>query len=533
MLFRRLRRFLSDTFESEEWLVDRKNDSNLYIMTPQRHIYAEEYDLKKLEDVSLNADFQRPPPLFHGLEKIVRTEGIYPSTQFPESLIKLPTYTEEAYNRISNYVRPSSDTTLRNLAVKNKSKYVSGSSSLTDALQQIYYAISNFKSPDITGLGKNYDHMNMNYMSAYRKPTTFLLKKLPGGIYAIDGDKGPGLTSTKVLMHGGIILESLFTTEAEFFKKIMNTEVELSEQDKNIIEGAGKSFRFRKIGNLLIRSQIDCGATDENGNYFVFEIKTRATAPIRYDLENYYKYFDYKITKRNGLHSSYEREYFDLIRSILLKYFFQIKIGKMDGAFISYHNTQEIFGFEYLKLDEIEQRLFGSSEISDQVLKICLAMFQDILDDVTAKFPDDEMIKVGLFASYKTDELMITAEAHEKAFEYETDLNVLKNIEDEVDYYNAFYPGKTAYAMSRRIFPHINGILQKEPVFLEKGDIFTFKQLKFNKGIMRFQDYMYFLHHAYKYDSNTYHKDFIGTWKKYNDFHVYRKPTYRSLLNNE
>ena len=31
----------------------------------------------------------------------------------------------------------------------------------------------------------------------------------------------------------------------------------------------------------------------------------------------------------------------------------------MDGAFIAYHNTKEIFGFEYVKTKEIEARIFG------------------------------------------------------------------------------------------------------------------------------------------------------------------------------
>ena len=34
-----------------------------------------------------------------------------------------------------------------------------------------------------------------------------------------------------------------------------------------------------------------------------------------------------------GVHSSYEREYYDLIRGAFLKYAFQLKIGQMDGAF--------------------------------------------------------------------------------------------------------------------------------------------------------------------------------------------------------
>jgi len=27
----------------------------------------------------------------------------------------------------------------------------------------------------------------------------------------------------------------------------------------------------------------------------------------------------------------------------------------MDGAFVAYHNTQKIFGFEYMKLKEMEE----------------------------------------------------------------------------------------------------------------------------------------------------------------------------------
>ena len=48
-----------------------------------------------------------------------------------------------------------------------------------------------------------------------------------------------------------------------------------------------------------------------------------------------------------------------------MKYCFQLKIGRMDGAFIAYHNTKETFGFEYVKTREIETRVFGSSAYSD------------------------------------------------------------------------------------------------------------------------------------------------------------------------
>ena len=42
--------------------------------------------------------------------------------------------------------------------------------------------------------------------------------------------------------------------------------------------------------------------------------------------------------------------------------------------------------------------------------------------------------------------------------------------------------------------------------------------------VMSFEEYMYFLHAAYKFDTATFNKDFTGVWKRLNDFHVYRRP---------
>lgn len=80
--------------------------------------------------------------------------------------------------------------------------------------------------------------------------------------------------------------------------------------------------------------------------------------------------------------SSYEREYYDLIRGAFLKYAFQLKIGRMDGAFVSYHNTQKHFGFEYISTEEINKRIFGSSEFSDMVFMVSSRIMTKILDEL-------------------------------------------------------------------------------------------------------------------------------------------------------
>jgi len=71
---------------------------------------------------------------------------------------------------------------------------------------------------------------------------------------------------------------------------------------------------------MFLRSQIDARGTDADGNPIVFELKTRATAPLRYDIINYIDFLDYNIVKFKGQHSSFEREYYDLIRGGFLKY---------------------------------------------------------------------------------------------------------------------------------------------------------------------------------------------------------------------
>ena len=66
---------------------------------------------------------------------------------------------------------------------------------------------------------------------------------------------------------------------------------------------------------------------------------------MRYDITNHMDYVDYNMNQLRGIHSSYEREFYDLVRGGFNKYIFQMKIGRMDGALVAYHNTQRIFGF--------------------------------------------------------------------------------------------------------------------------------------------------------------------------------------------
>ena len=59
----------------------------------------------------------------------------------------------------------------------------------------------------------------------------------------------------------------------------------------------------------------------------------------------------------------------------------------MDGIFAAYHNTQTMFGFEYLPLEEIDILLFGTSQLANAAFKMILQSYNHILDVVTAFYP--------------------------------------------------------------------------------------------------------------------------------------------------
>jgi hypothetical protein len=70
---------------------------------------------------------------------------------------------------------------------------------------------------------------------------------------------------------------------------------------------------------FALRSQLDCFDSRLPGTG-VFDIKTRAVMTIRHDLLNFEESSGYQIHTLQGLVESFEKEYYDLIRSAFLKY---------------------------------------------------------------------------------------------------------------------------------------------------------------------------------------------------------------------
>lgn len=185
----------------------------------------------------------------------------------------------------------------------------------------MYFLFSGFKTPNFSLLSEDYNNQPQKYMISQRKPITNIIRKVDAekGIYAFDSDPGLFRNKETVLMGLGKVMERQFCmTQKDFEEQLVVGKV-----DHSLPLIDDDHHRFMKLNNnICLRSQIDAASKLDNGEHIVFEIKTRSVCPIRYDLDNYEDYLDYRINSYKGLHSSFEREYYDLIRGGFMKYCF-------------------------------------------------------------------------------------------------------------------------------------------------------------------------------------------------------------------
>lgn len=184
----------------------------------------------------------------------------------------------------------------------------------------------------------------------------------------------------------GKSMEKMLTsTPQEFSRFTKANSWMVTPEERDQLE----AFNYISVDNFLLRSQLDCEDPRLPGK--TFDLKTRAAVAIRLDVHNYELNQGYQLRKAHGYLESFEREYYDMMRSAFLKYSLQVRIGQMDGIFVAFHNTARIFGFQYISLDEMDSRLFGSSVMGDECFKNQLRLLNRTLDEVTAKYPNQDL----------------------------------------------------------------------------------------------------------------------------------------------
>ena len=76
---------------------------------------------------------------------------------------------------------------------------------------------------------------------------------------------------------------------------------------------------------------------------------------------------------------------------------FQARIGNMDGVFVAYHNTSELFGFQYIPLEEMETQLYSANPgAGNIVFTKCVQIMEAVSEEVVACFPNEVCYNVSL-----------------------------------------------------------------------------------------------------------------------------------------
>ncbi|KAJ1805261.1 hypothetical protein LPJ56_005413, partial [Coemansia sp. RSA 2599] len=308
----------------------------------------------------------RVPKLRHGLERVLFSPGVHcledPHSgvyNFDPYIRNITQPDEFDYDKLTPYITSSKDETLMGYARQCDKKFVGSTSSMTHVLSHLYFAISAGKGPDISSLSMAFADMPTNFTRGMRYPASIALR-YHDGVYGIDADKSFDVKDS-ILSVLGKSLEKLLTSspkEFEMYKKQNSWKV------KDIPE---ENYHYTQFGEFVLRSQLDC--RDDRLPRRTFDLKTRGSLAIRMDLQNYEVSKGYQIKTMKGRLQSFEREYYDMIRSAFLKYNFQTRIGNMDGIFVAYHNTARMFGFQYIPRREMDNIIYGNEATGNKAFK--------------------------------------------------------------------------------------------------------------------------------------------------------------------
>ena len=365
-------------------------------ITPKRGMAA--YEIKTIEAESLKlvpvAVKQPPVPgLSYGLERVLFNPGVY-HLQDPRSRVfnfdpylqTIMPVNEFDFTALKQYITSSRDKALLATAKAEKKKYTGSTSSMTAALAHFHFLLSQWRPVNTGALSQNFPVELNTFTTLQRSPSAIFLR-WRDGTYAIDADKQ--YDNANILSMLGKSMEKLLTLTTEDFEKYRKENSDqISEQARNEAE----SFHYTTIGDFLLRSQLDAHDPRLPGTG-MFDLKTRAVVSIRMDTSGYEQGSGYEIKGRHGEWESFEREYYDMIRAAFLKYSLQVRMGRMDGIFVAFHNTERIFGFQYISLPEMDYALHGTENttIGDCEFKLSLELLNRVLDRATTKYPEKSL----------------------------------------------------------------------------------------------------------------------------------------------
>ncbi|KAM0244579.1 hypothetical protein ACHAP5_006148 [Fusarium lateritium] len=367
---------------SEEVDLEAKSPPQVHTITPR------DLEMKAVEKLA-----KPVPTLAYNLDKVLFNNGPYQlqdkrsrTYNFDPYLGSIMPVKEFDFDALKEYVTSSKDTRLTDLAAKYNMKYCGSTSSMTSMLAHFHFLLSNWRRPNFEHLSRSFNVEWESFTMLTRGPAA-AFARYKDGVYAIDADKE--FDTASVLSMLGKSMEKLLTLPKSHFEKYRKTRShELSDEEKN----ADEAFHYSTLGDFMMRSQLDAYDPRLPGTG-MFDLKTRAVVSIRMDVGDYEKGVGYEIRNRYGTWESFEREYHDMIRAAFLKYSLQVRMGRMDGIFVAYHNTERIFGFQYVSLEEMDMALHGTMnlKLGDQEFKASIKLLNELLNKAAERFPKQSL----------------------------------------------------------------------------------------------------------------------------------------------
>lgn len=329
------------------------------------------------------------PMLAYGLDRVLFNPGVY-RLQDPRSRVynfdpyleKIMPVSEFDFDSLSEYKTSSKDEELLAITKRIGSKITGSTSSMSGILQHFHYLLSNFRKLNHDMLSREYPDPSNKFSKLTLGPSAVFLRH-KDGVYAIDADKT--YDSPNIMSWLGHSLEKLLTTERSEFERFRRSNCEQAPSE----DDSSRCYHYSKQGNLLMRSQLDAYDPRLPGTG-IFDLKTRAVVSIRMNHKEYEEGVGYQLRKARGQWESFEREFYDMSRATLLKYSLQVRMGRMDGIFIAYHNIERIFGFQYLSLPDMDAVLHGQHDtcLGDQEFKLSIGLVDELLTRATTQFPN-------------------------------------------------------------------------------------------------------------------------------------------------
>ncbi|KAK7203301.1 mitochondrial protein Pet127-domain-containing protein [Myxozyma melibiosi] len=341
-------------------------------------------------------DVTVPPTLAHGLDRVLFSPGVHmlqdPRTgvyNFPADLKNIMSVHDFDFDALPQYQPPSGDSVLEKVAVKYKRRYYGSTSNMTVILSQFHFFLSRARPLHVPQLSKAFQVQPEFTKGSLSAASFFLRYKPKTGTYALDVDKSED--EDMILMWLGRSMEKQLVTNSTEYSLFHR---ENSHQLTPEMRADRETYHYTAFGEFMMRSQQDAMDARLPGEG-TFDLKTRAVEAVRYDIDyiNERATCDYQLRTLKGERESFEREYYDMARSAFLKYLLQVRMGRMDGIMVAYHNVKRLFGFQYIPREEMDAIIHGPSyrNIALPEFQVSIEMMGDLFGRATEKFPETSL----------------------------------------------------------------------------------------------------------------------------------------------